>query len=127
MQQIKLHLKSSNNDNGMEMKYGEEEEEEKEELLSNCIELQTMTSNENKRIILNDEEITLSLDDSKTNIIINSINKSSNNLMNDHEKKDLCLYYKYRSEYLMDHRQIRNNIIFIPIYILFIIFLIFTV
>eukprot|EP01084_Bolivina_argentea_P309762 535852_1 len=58
--------------------------------------------------------------------IKHSINVNSFNKPPTVEKTNkLCLYYKYRSEYIMNHRKERYNIILIPVYIIFIIFSVF--
>eukprot|EP01083_Nonionella_stella_P268462 907559_1 len=51
---------------------------------------------------------------------------SGTNTIDHDQKKDLRLYYKHRTEYLMDHRLKRNNIVFAPIYLLFTAFIIGT-
>eukprot|EP01083_Nonionella_stella_P110637 323903_1 len=69
-------------------------------------------------------QTTLKLNDSKTKILIDRNDKLSHSTYGDDEKIDLASYYKYRSEYFMNHRLRRNNIMFVPICILFLVFFI---
>eukprot|EP01083_Nonionella_stella_P110636 323902_1 len=71
-------------------------------------------------------QTTLKLNDSKTKILINKNDKLSHLTDGDDKNMDLASYYKYRSEYFMNHRLRRNNIMFVPIFILFLVFLIVT-
>eukprot|EP01084_Bolivina_argentea_P207463 353960_1 len=96
---------------------GDDQNEEK------YILLQTKQSsmNENNRFKL--KYIEYSLNELKTEIIVNQLNESP--VIND-KTNNICLCYKYRHEYIMNHRKQRYNIVLIPIYIMFIIFCIFV-
>eukprot|EP01084_Bolivina_argentea_P290150 498335_1 len=66
------------------------------------------------------------LDKINNQIIVNKLeNEDAMYIVNSQDK--CCLYYKYRSEYLMNHRRERYNIVLIPLYILFVVFTTFTI
>eukprot|EP01083_Nonionella_stella_P231826 818362_1 len=113
------------------------EEEEDEQKYPKHIELKIKQTNTNDkysnielRVGLNGKhgQTTLKLNDSKTKILINRNDKLSHFIITNEDEKrmDLASYYKHRSECLMNHRLRRNNIMFMPICILFLVFLIVT-
>eukprot|EP01083_Nonionella_stella_P026421 72714_1 len=111
------------------------EEEEDEQKYPKHIELKIKQTNTNDkysnielRVGLNGKhgQTTLKLNDSKTKILINRNDKLSHLTNEDEKRMDLASYYKHRSECLMNHRLRRNNIMFMPICILFLVFLIVT-
>eukprot|EP01084_Bolivina_argentea_P283566 485700_1 len=109
--QIGLHINSSSHS----LKNNVTQDDRQQ---TNTIELEAMEEQKYNKIPQT-QPIYYSLNDSNTDTTPTSYPQQNNT-------NSLRLYYKYRIEYLMDHRRQRNYLVFIPMLILFIIFIIFA-
>eukprot|EP01084_Bolivina_argentea_P304395 525666_1 len=72
------------------------------------------------------EYIEYKLNKKENQIIVTGFDELPKNNHISHNYRNICLYYKYRNEYILNHRQQRYTIVLIPIYIIFILFCVHT-
>eukprot|EP01084_Bolivina_argentea_P203207 347093_1 len=65
------------------------------------------------------------LNENKDKIVVNLYNHDNNPIIHPKHSNTCCAIFKYRSEYMLNHRKQRYNIMFIPMYIMFIILCIY--